>query len=72
MKRNVGNGDRYFRVAVGIIVIAVGLYWETWWGAIGLLPLLTGAMGWCPAYLPLGLSSRKGDHLTEASTEGNK
>ncbi|MCM8922019.1 MAG: DUF2892 domain-containing protein, partial [Candidatus Thiodiazotropha sp.] len=31
------------------------------WGAIGLIPLLTGVIGWCPAYLPFGLSSCKID-----------
>ena len=28
-----------------------------WWGFIGLLPLLTAAVRFCPAYLPLGLST---------------
>ena len=30
-----------------------------WWTAIGAIPLVTGLIGWCPVYLPLGFSSKK-------------
>jgi hypothetical protein len=59
MKNNVGGIDRIVRIAVGLGLIGWGLYVESWWGAIGLIPLLTGLTSWCPAYLPLGLSTRK-------------
>ena len=57
MKCNVGKTDRIIRVLVGLVLIALGVYFNSWWGAIGVIPLFTVAVGWCPLYLPLGLSS---------------
>ncbi len=59
MKHNVGGIDRILRIIVGLAVIGWGIYAQNWWGAIGIIPLFTGAIGWCPAYLPFGLSSNK-------------
>lgn len=61
MKCNAGKGDRIFRVIVGIVIIAAGLFYSSWWGAVGIIPLFTAAIGWCPLYLPLGLSTCKVD-----------
>ncbi|MCU7871471.1 MAG: DUF2892 domain-containing protein [Candidatus Thiodiazotropha sp. (ex Lucinoma borealis)] len=61
MKHNVGGIDRTLRIIVGLVGIGWGVYAQNWWGAIGLIPLLTGVIGWCPAYLPFGLSSCKID-----------
>jgi hypothetical protein len=68
MKHNVGKGDRYLRIVVGLAVIAAGFYWQTWWGAVGLLPLITGFMKRCPSYMPFGISSCKCDSDSEASS----
>lgn len=57
MKQNSGGIDRTLRILVGIAVIAAGFYYQSYWGAIGLVPLLTGAIGWCPTYLPFGVST---------------
>lgn len=57
MQRNVGNVDRIVRVVLGLAIIGAGVVMKAWWGAIGLVPLLTAALGWCPAYLPFGLST---------------
>jgi len=57
MKQNSGGVDRILRIVVGGVVIAAGVYYQSYWGAIGLVPLLTGFMGLCPAYLPFGLST---------------
>ncbi|WP_022941809.1 YgaP family membrane protein [Psychromonas hadalis] len=57
MNKNVGGIDRGLRVGAGIVMIAVGFYFQSWWGVIGLIPLFTGTIGWCPAYLPFGISS---------------
>ena len=59
MKQNVGNIDRALRVVVGLAVIAWGFVAQNWLGAIGLVPLFTAAVGWCPAYLPFGISTCK-------------
>ncbi len=57
MTRNVGSIDRIVRVVAGLALIAAGVYYKAWWGVIGVVPLATAALGWCPAYLPFGLSS---------------
>ena len=57
MKCNVGKTDRIIRVLVGLVLIALGVYFNNWWGAIGVIPLFTAAVGWCPLYVPFGLSS---------------
>ncbi len=59
MKKNVGNSDRVIRVIIGLIIIALGILNESWWGLIGIVPLFTAAIGWCPTYLPFGISTCK-------------
>ncbi|MCP4369570.1 MAG: DUF2892 domain-containing protein [Deltaproteobacteria bacterium] len=59
MKNNVGKADRMIRVILGAGIIIIGVYLKSWWGAIGILPIFTAAIGWCPAYLPFGISSCK-------------
>jgi len=59
MKCNVGKADRIIRVIVGAGIIAIGVYLKSWWGAIGVIPIISAAIGWCPAYLPFGISSCK-------------
>ena len=59
MKCNIGKTDKIIRVILGACIIAVGVYYQSWWGAVGVIPLLTAAIGWCPAYVPFGISSCK-------------
>lgn len=59
MKCNVGKTDRIVRVILGVGIIAGGFCLKSWWGAIGLVPIITAAIGWCPAYIPFGISSCK-------------
>ena len=61
MQCNVGNTDRIIRIVAGLLILAVGFLQQSWWGLVGLVPLLTAAIGWCPAYLPFGFSSRSSD-----------
>ena len=57
MKTNIGSIDRVIRIAVGIAVLGAGCYFKSWWGLVGLLPLVTAIVRICPAYLPFGLST---------------
>ena len=58
MKANVGGLDRILRIAVGIVLIALAAMGTVGvWGWIGVVPLLTGLIGWCPAYPLLGIST---------------
>ena len=59
MKCNVGKTDRIIRVILGAGIIAIGVYLKSWWGVIGVIPIITAAIGWCPAYLPFEISSCK-------------
>jgi hypothetical protein len=55
--KNVGGTDRLLRAVVGLGIIAAGLYFQSWWGAVGIVPLFTAVVGWCPAYLPFGITT---------------
>lgn len=57
MTRNMGSVDRWLRIVLGLAIVAAGVAFKSWWGAVGLVPLFTAAIGWCPAYLPFGLST---------------
>lgn len=58
MLKNVGSLDRIARVLLGLALIACVLLGVIGgWGWVGLLPLITGLIGVCPAYLPFGVSS---------------
>jgi hypothetical protein len=58
MKTNVGGIDRILRILVGITLIALTLAGTIGvWGWIGVVPLLTAALGFCPLYTVLGFSS---------------
>ena len=57
MKCNVGKTDRIIRVLLGLVLVGLGVYFNSWWGAIGVIPLLTAAISWCPLYAPFGLST---------------
>lgn len=60
MKQNVGSTDRLVRIAAGILLLGAFLLVESnlrWLGLIGIVPILTGASGWCPAYTLFGAST---------------
>ncbi len=60
MKANVGGIDRIARIGAGIVLIALAATGTVGvWGFLGVVPLATGLSGWCPAYLPFGLSTCK-------------
>lgn len=50
MQRNVGGIDKVARIIVGVGLIAWALLGGPWWAWLGIMPLITGALGWCPAY----------------------
>lgn len=53
MKANVGTTERIVRVIVGLVLLSLVFVLESnarWLGLIGIVPLATGAIGWCPAY----------------------
>ncbi|MBN8449933.1 MAG: DUF2892 domain-containing protein [Candidatus Accumulibacter sp.] len=58
MKTNVGGIDKILRIVVGIALIAMAALGVVGtWGWIGVVPLLTGLLGTCPAYSLLGMNT---------------
>ena len=57
MKANVGGIDKVVRILVGIALIAWALLGGPAWAWIGVLPLGTGLVNWCPAYSLLGMNT---------------
>lgn len=57
MKANVGSIDRTLRYIAGLAILGAGYYFKSWWGLVGLVPILTATFRFCPAYLPFGLST---------------
>ncbi len=58
MKTNEGGIDRILRIVAGLALIGLTLNGNIGvWGWVGVVPLATGALGWCPLYSLLGLNS---------------
>jgi hypothetical protein len=60
MARNVGNVDRVIRAVAGVAILS--LYFvgpQSKWALLGLVPLLTAVMGWCPPYAIFGINTCK-------------
>lgn len=60
--KNMGTIDRALRVVAGLVLIALAAMGTfAPWGYLGVVPLVTGALGWCPVYLPFGIKTCKRD-----------
>ena len=56
MIKNVGGIDRLLRIVAGLVLIGASMFhYLPVWGYIGVVPLATGIIGWCPAYRLLGI-----------------
>ena len=62
MTKNVGGIDRLLRAVVGVLLLLWAIAgvpaaaWS-WIGWIGIVPLVTAAIGWCPLYMPFGIKT---------------
>ncbi len=59
MKSNVGPVDRLVRIIIGLIVAIAGVIFDSWWGLIGIVPIVTGLFKFCPLYLPFNITTTK-------------
>ncbi|WAM33874.1 YgaP family membrane protein [Caldicellulosiruptor morganii] len=60
--KNVGNADRTIRVIIGIVLLSLLFIVKSnakYWGLIGLVPLITGLIGYCPLYTIFGINTLK-------------
>lgn len=58
MKTNEGGLDRMLRIVAGLALLGLMAAGTIgWWGWLGVVPLATGLIGWCPVYTLLGLNT---------------
>ncbi len=60
MLKNVGTLDRNVRIVLGSVMLVAGLIFQSWWWLLGLAPLITGILGFCPLYVPIGFNTEGG------------
>jgi len=54
---NIGTVDRIIRFVIGLAIVAVALYYKSWWGLVGLEIGFTGLLGWSPIYKLFDIST---------------
>ena len=62
MKANIGTADRVIRAIVGLVLLSLVFILDggaRWLGLVGIVPLATAVVGWCPAYVPFGINTCK-------------
>lgn len=59
MKPNIGKTDKLIRIFLGGAIVGAGLYYQSWWGLIGLVPIATAPINFCPLYAPFKISTLK-------------
>jgi hypothetical protein len=61
MKQNMGETDRTVRLLIGGSMLVSAVVFQSWIGLIGLIPLVTAAVGYCPLYTVLGKTTNRYD-----------
>ncbi|MBB1272646.1 MULTISPECIES: DUF2892 domain-containing protein [Psychromonas] len=59
MNKNIGNTDRTIRMVLGLALIIWGIISVNYWGAIGIVLIVTALVKTCPAYTILGVKTDK-------------
>lgn len=60
MNKNVGSVDRGLRVVAGLLLLSLTVIGpKSLWGLVGIVPLFTALVGWCPAYTLFGIRTCK-------------
>lgn len=58
MKKNIHSVERVVRISVGVVLVSMAFVGPTnLWFLLGLVPLVTGLVGWCPPYAMCGIST---------------
>lgn len=57
MNKNIGKIDKTLRLIIGIAIIVYGVIESSWLGAIGIIPIGTALISWCPLYCPLKIKT---------------
>ena len=59
MQCNLGKTDKIIRLTIGAVILVIGLVMKSWWGLIGLLPILTAVFGYGGLYTLLKFDTLK-------------
>lgn len=59
MKCNMGNTDRIIRGILGVGIVGAGVYFSSWFGLIGIIPVGTAIFKFCPLYVPFKISTEE-------------
>ncbi len=57
MPCNIGKTDRILRIVIGVVLILVAIFFSQPWAYIGIIPLVTGLVKFCPIYSLLKLNT---------------
>ncbi len=59
MTANIGSADKVIRLVLGAVIILLGVYFQSWWGLVGIIPIGTAFLNFCPLYVPFKISTKK-------------
>lgn len=59
MPPNIGMSDKIIRIIAGFTMIILGVVFDTLWGLLGVIPLITAAVNYCPLYSLFKLNTRR-------------
>ena len=72
MKANIGVIDKWLRIVVGVALIALALFGVIgWWGYIGIVPLATAVINFCPVYRVIGIDTIGADKGGSGGSSGD-
>lgn len=57
MQINIGRTDQIIRVTIGLAIFVIGFYSKSYWGFVGIIPLVTAFIRWCPTYVPFHITT---------------
>jgi hypothetical protein len=58
MKTNIGSTERIVRIVIGVAILSLAFVGpRAQWAYLGIFPILSGVIGWCPPYALLGIST---------------
>jgi hypothetical protein len=61
IKKNVGYWDSIFRTIVGAAIVSIGMFYENYWGLLGLILVFSGVVSFCPVYRLFNIATVKPD-----------
>jgi hypothetical protein len=59
MKKNVGSVDQIVRIVIGLAIGVAGIMYQSWWGLVGIVPVATALLNFCPFYPIFGIKTTK-------------